>query len=60
VPEQHKPVRTLADVKYDGKPECFHCDIRLPKTAKADRQGSAIVVTCPKCGCMTPFPIAQN
>jgi len=52
-----KPVKTLADLSYDSTPECFHCDAELPRESKAERQGDAIVVWCPNCGNMTPFPI---
>jgi len=52
-----KPVKTLADVTPDGIPQCFHCDESFPTTAKAEIQGEKIVVTCPACGCLTPFRI---
>jgi len=53
-----KEVKTLADCECEGDPICFHCDERLPDTATVERQGRAVVVYCPKCGCMTPFPIS--
>lgn len=48
---------TLADIECEGQPECFHCESELPKSAKAERNGDYIIVYCPSCGCMTPFPI---
>ena len=51
---KRKPL-TLADVECVGQPECFHCDAELPKTARAVKDGNYLLVTCPNCGCMTPF-----
>lgn len=55
-------VRTLGDVSFDGGgvAECFHCDELLPLTATAELDGDAVVVTCPKCGCFTPFKVLPS
>jgi hypothetical protein len=53
----HKTVAVLSDVTCDGYPDCHHCGEALPPDAKAQLQGLAVVVTCPYCFCMTPFPL---
>jgi hypothetical protein len=59
--EQHEwggaTVKTLADCNFNGNPECFHYEARLPKTAEAELSGKNVLVYCPKCGCTTPFPV---
>ena len=56
--EQTRTVKTLADCDCgDDVPECFHCEEEFPQTAKAERNGDYLIVYCPSCGCMTPFPI---
>lgn len=49
-------IKTLADCAPDDVTECAHCDEVLPTTAKAELNGNAVIVWCPACGCMTPFP----
>ena len=56
--EMFLPVKALVDVVVNGgEPECFHCEEKLPPNSKAERSGECIVVTCPYCFCLTPFPI---
>jgi hypothetical protein len=47
---------TLADCQPDGVPECFHCERKLPKRSRVEDKWDAVIVWCPYCGCMTPFP----
>lgn len=55
-----REIKHVSDCEFDGTPECFHCDRELPPQAPAELQGNAVVVVCPGCGCLTPFPIAQE
>lgn len=50
-------MKTLADFSVPIALSCFHCDKKLPKAARVQRQhqGNYVIVTCPSCGYMTPF-----
>jgi phage FluMu protein Com len=32
---------------------CFHCEKRLPKSSPVELQEPYVLVSCPKCGCIT-------
>jgi hypothetical protein len=51
---------TLSDCSFDGDPECFHCDEPFPMTAPVELGNGAVLVSCPKCGCTTPFPVLSS
>lgn len=46
---------TFKDCQPDGPCICSRCEARLPKTTLIEDRKDAVIATCPKCGCKTPF-----
>jgi hypothetical protein len=44
---------TLADFSVPIPVHCFHCEKRLPKSSPVELQEPYVLVSCPKCGCIT-------
>lgn len=47
----------LSDFDIPITLRCMHCEMRLPKTARAEVFEKYTVVKCPTCRRMTPFKL---
>jgi len=51
---------TVGDCNWDGGCNCHHCGHKFGKKTPVEIQGKAVIISCAKCGCMTPFRIEEQ
>lgn len=54
---ERDPILTLAEFTIPLPLRCHHCDRRLPKTTRMQRNGPYVIALCPNCGLLTPFKL---